>query len=85
MSLSLKDVTLLGQNNSSVTVNQLDNHITGNSGTNTVIFSGKASQYKFSKTKDKTIVNDTVAGRDGRNTLRKIEKLKFADKTVTVK
>ncbi len=39
----LKDVTLLGNNNNTVTVNESDNNITGNAGINTVIFSGKHS------------------------------------------
>ncbi len=78
----LKDVTLLGKNNNSVTVNELDNNIIGNTGSNTVIFSGKSSEYKVTKNKGKTIVTDTVKNRDGKNTLAKIEKLQFADKTV---
>ncbi len=81
----LKDVTLLGKNNNSVTVNQLDNHITGNSGENTVIFSGESSQYKITKDGAKTIVTDTVSDRDGKNTLSGVEKLHFSDKIVRIK
>ncbi len=78
----LKDVTLLGKNNNSVTVNQLDNNITGNSGKNTVIFSGESSQYKITKDGAKTIVTDTVNGRDGKNILSGVERLQFSDQTI---
>ncbi len=75
----LKDITLLGQNNNSVTVNELDNNITGNSGINTVIFSGKSTEYELSTTDGITIVKDKISSRDGDNTLVKIEKLQFTD------
>ncbi len=78
----LKDVTLLGKNNNSVTVNELDNNITGNAGINTVIFSGKSALYKIMTEGNKTIVYDYVKGRDGKNTLSNIEKLQFTDKTI---
>ncbi len=80
----LKDVTLLGSNNNTVTVNELDNNITGNSGTNTVIFSGKSSEYTVKTDNGVTTVTDNTANRDGKNTLSKIEKLKFTDKTVSL-
>ncbi len=80
----LKDVTLLGKNNNSVTVNELDNNITGNTGTNTVIFSGKSSEYTVKTDNGVTTVTDNTADRDGKNTLSKIEKLKFTDKTVSL-
>ncbi len=77
----LKDVTLLGNNPNSVTVNELDNNITGNSGTNTVIFSGNSNEYVVTMTDGKTTVTDNVSGRDGKNTLISVEKLQFADRT----
>ncbi len=80
----LKDVTLLGKNNNSVTVNELNNNITGNVGTNTVIFSGKSSEYNIVKRNGKTQVNDRTKDRDGNNTLSSIEKLQFTDKTITL-
>ncbi len=80
----LKDVTLLGTNNNSVTVNELNNNITGNSGTNTVIFSGKSTEYNRYTKNGKTYVNDKIKNRDGNNTLFRIEKLKFTDKTITL-
>ncbi len=75
----LKDVTLLGTNNNSVTVNELDNNITGNLGVNTVIFSGNSSEYTINKKDGITTVEDTVSNRDGKNTLSNIEKLQFTD------
>lgn len=81
----LKDITLLGSNDNSVTVNELDNDITGNSGTNTVIFSGKQSEYGIMSTKEEgsnnatATVTDKVANRDGRNTLNNVQKLQFSD------
>jgi len=36
----LKDITLTGTNDSNIIINQLDNNITGNTGVNTVTFSG---------------------------------------------
>lgn len=80
----LKSITLLGSNAISVTVNELDNDITGNSGLNTVIFSGKASEYTITKQGAKVIVSDTVANRNGKNTLRQVEKLQFSDTVTTL-
>lgn len=80
----LKDVTLLGSNDNSVTVNELDNHITGNSGNNTVILTGKSSEYKVATKNNQTVVTDTVSNRDGTNTVSGIEKLQFTDKTISL-
>ncbi len=80
----LKDITLSGKNNNTVTVNELDNHITGNSGINTVIFSGKSNKYKIEGDKTQATVTDMVVNRDGTNTLSNIEKLQFADKIIAL-
>ncbi len=80
----LKDVTLLGTNNNTVTVNEMDNKITGNSGTNTVIFSGTSTEYTVNTANDVTTVTDNTANRDGVNTLTKIEKLQFTDTTINL-
>ncbi len=80
----LKDITLTGSNASNVIVNQLDNDITGNGAINTVIFSGKADQYKMRKDGDKVTVQDLQDKRDGVNTLSGIEKLQFLDATIDV-
>lgn len=81
----LKDITLLGNKDNSVTVNELDNYITGNSGKNTVIFSGLSAEYSIKTTDGTTTVTDSVDGRDGENTLLGIEKIEFTDQTLTIK
>lgn len=80
----LKDITLSGSNNSSVTVNQLDNYIKGNSGINTIIFSGNASEYTIYRKANTLFVTDNLLGRDGSNRLENIEKLKFSDKVISL-
>lgn len=78
----LKNITLTGTNNSNVVINQLDNHITGNSGKNTVIFSGPSSEYQVSNQNGQVIVQDMRDNRDGNNILTAIEKLEFSDTTI---
>ena len=78
----LKDITLLGNNDTSVYINQLDNNITGNKGTNTVIFNGNSSEYIIDITDIEISVNDKVSDRDGINILKEIEKIKFTDQTI---
>ena len=77
----LKNITLLGKNNNTVTVNELENNITGNSGVNTVIFSGNSSEYTISTNNEIITITDNTANRDGINTLKGIEKIQFNDKT----
>ena len=78
----LKDITLLGNNDTSVYINQLDNNITGNKGTNTVIFNGNSSEYIIDITDIEISVTDKVSNRDGVNILKEIEKIKFTDRTI---
>lgn len=78
----LKDITLTGELDSSLRVNSFDNDLTGNSGINAVVFSGKESEYTITKQNDLTVVTDSIAGRDGVNTLRYFEILEFTDGTV---
>ncbi|PIE56042.1 MAG: hypothetical protein CSA34_06150 [Desulfobulbus propionicus] len=78
----LKDVTLTGNKNSNVRVNQLNNRITGNLGVNTVIFSGNLNEYTITKKSKKVVVSDNLLDRDGVNTLIDIEKIEFIDKTI---
>ena len=78
----LKDITLLGNNDTSVYINQLDNNITGNKGTNTVIFNGNSSEYIIDITDIEISVSDKVSDRDGINILKEIEKIKFTDQTI---
>ena len=78
----LKDITLLGSNDISVSINQLDNNITGNQGINTVIFSGNSSEYILNILDNKTSIMDKILDRDGINILQNIEKLEFKDQTI---
>jgi len=75
----LKDITLLGNNAINVAVNSWDNDITGNEGTNQVIFSGNQSEYQIETNDETTVVIDNIANRDGKNVLRAVEQLKFSD------
>lgn len=79
----LKDITLLGENNINVTINELDNIIKGNTGINTIVFSGKFSDYIITKG-ESVIVKDKIENRDGTNTLIKVEKLKFTDQIINL-
>ena len=78
----LKDITLLGSNNTQVRVNQLDNHITGTAGINTVIFTGNSDEYTVHESQGVGTVIDSIAGRDGSNTVKHVERLPFADQTI---
>jgi len=78
----LKDITLLGSNDISVSINPLDNNITGNQGINTVIFSGNSSEYIINISDNKASVKDKISDRDGINILQNIEKLEFKDQTI---
>ena len=78
----LRDITLLGNNDTAVYINQLDNNITGNKGTNTVIFNGNSSEYIIDITDIETSVTDKVSNRDGINILKGIEKIKFTDQII---
>lgn len=81
----LKDVTLTGSYSSNVIVNQLDNKITGNSGTNKVLFSGNSSQYSIdNQSGGLTVITDLVDHRDGVNTVANIEYLVFTDTTMSL-
>lgn len=80
----LKDVTLTGENDSNVRVNELENGITGNSGVNTVIFSGPSFEYGIENNGTTVVVTDCQDDRDGTNTLKMVEKLQFSDSTTTL-
>ena len=80
----LKDITLLGNNDTSVHINQLDNNIIGNNGINSVIFNGDSSEYIIDISENRTSVIDKVTNRDGINILHGIEKLKFTDQIIEV-
>jgi serralysin len=62
-----------------------DDHLIGNEGTNTAQFSGNLADYQISFIPDLNgfFVEDTVEGRDGKDTLTSIAFLQFADVTVS--
>ena len=81
----LKDITLLGKNNTKVKVNELDNYITGNKGINTVIFSGKYNEYIIREKNEIIIVEDKILNRNGKkNRLKNIEIIQFLDKSINL-
>jgi len=74
----LKDITLTGSKDANVIVNELDNEITGNSGNNTVIFSGDADFYMVAKLTDNSYsVEDYRDSGDGKVTVHNVENLQF--------
>jgi len=80
----LINITLTGNKDSNVVVNEFDNNITGNAGVNTVIFTGQLAQYEITNENGEIKVQDLHDGRDGMNTLTAIEKLKFSASTIEV-
>ncbi|WP_298444141.1 hypothetical protein [uncultured Ferrimonas sp.] len=81
----LQDITLTGSNPVNVVVNQRNNHISGNDGSNTVLFSGSSAQYQWqTDSNGVTTVEDMVDNRDGVNRLQAIEQLGFTDTVVTL-
>ncbi|WP_068087766.1 hypothetical protein [Polycladidibacter stylochi] len=89
----LLKVALSGRENAGIIGNKYNNtfwgnagnnQINGNKGLDTVVFRGKASQYTIEKNANKVVVRDHKSGRDGVDTLTNIEKLKFADKTISL-
>jgi hypothetical protein len=80
----LKDILLNGKNNNNIRINELNNSITGNIGVNTVIFTGRRDDYTISSTLEEIIVTDNIKNRDGINSLKHIEKLKFIDLVINL-
>lgn len=78
----LKDITLLGNNDTNVHVNELDNDITGNTGINTIVFDGNYNEYTINTASETTTVTDNTANRNGTNTFISVEKLQFNDQTI---
>jgi len=82
----INNIRLTGEKNTNVNANNRDNIIIGNKGNNTidgkegidvVQFTGASTEYEISNYK----VKDTL-GRDGTDTLKNIEILRFTDKDV---
>ncbi len=87
----LKHVGLTGEKSSNLTGNSLDNSLAGNSGDNTLsgeggtdtaFFKGEMAEYSIAAKDDCVVVEDTIEGRDGRDTLLGIEQIQFSDQTI---
>ena len=78
----MKNLTVLGENNTNVIVNTWDNDITGNTGINTIIFTGNEMDYAINTDNGVTTIQDNTPNRDGFNTVRQVEKLQFSDQTI---
>jgi hypothetical protein len=87
----LVNIILTGTNNSNILGNDRDNRLTGNKGDNildggpgndTAFFSGMESEYTISREGENLVVLDTVKNRDGKDTLRNIEFIRFKDKKI---
>jgi len=78
-----RDNHLTGNDGNNILTGDKGNDVlAGGKGEDTAEFSGLHAEYKITEEGNKTIVADTVAGRDGRDELTDIEILKFKDKTV---
>lgn len=56
-----------------------DDVVDGGTGTDTALFDGLLSEYSVARSGQELIVADGVAGRDGTDTLRAVERVAFAD------
>jgi len=78
-----RDNQLTGNEGNNVIIGGRGNDlINGGEGEDTAEFSGNSTEYKITKSDIKTIVTDTVSGRDGIDELSNIEVLKFKDKSI---
>jgi hypothetical protein len=80
-----QDNRLTGNDGNNILIGGKGNDVlAGGNGEDTVEFFGNYTEYEVTKSGHKTIVTDTVPGRDGKDTLTDIEVLKFKDKKVRV-
>jgi len=76
-----QDNRLMGNDgNNIITGGKGNDIIKGGAGQDTAQFSGNFSEYRVTEAEGKTIVSDTVSGRDGTDELTEIEALMFKDK-----
>lgn len=59
-----------------------DDQIDGGAGLNHSIYNGSVNEYEISNTADGLIVADKVSGRDGSDTLLRVQRLDFQDQTM---
>ena len=80
-----KDNVLTGNSgNNLITGSGGDDLLNGLSGKDTAVFTGKYSEYAVSTSNKITTIKDMVKNRDGRDSLKNIETLKFSDKIITL-
>lgn len=70
--------------NDRVTPGLGDDYVNGGSGIDTVVLSGRASDYALQISRDIVTVTDSRPSRDGSDTLINVERLEFSDKKVAV-
>ena len=75
---------IAGSGNDILTGNSANNAINGGAGFDRMIFTGKRSEYTLSGTITQETVRDTIAGRDGTDSLVNVERLKFTDQVVAL-
>ncbi len=79
------DVIYGAQGNDFISGGKGDDHIDGGAGINHAVYSGTYHQYSISINKNNQVnITDTVANRDGTDTLDRIQWLDFADISVSV-
>ncbi len=81
---SLIENAVGGPGNDLITGNALNNLIDGGGGRNTAVYAGVSGQYKVCLEPGGVCVNDTIAGRDGLDTLNNIQLLQFSNQTSTI-
>lgn len=89
----IKDLRLTGEKNSHINANELDNILMGNAGNNIIDgqggqdilqVSGHSSDYDITRTSTSLIIKDKL-NRDGEDTLKNIEIIRFLDKDMSIK
>ena len=75
---------IAGGGNDLLTGNIANNTINGGAGLDRVTFTGPRSEYRLSGKAGQEIVLDTLANRDGTDTLINVERLKFYDQIVAL-
>ena len=61
-----------------------DDTLDGGAGLDTAVFTGVRSAYTVAVSGGTVVVTDLIAGRDGRDTLTSVERLRFADKSLAL-
>lgn len=75
---------IAGSGNDVITGNGANNAVNGGGGFDRMIFTGKRSEYTLSGTITQETVRDTIASRDGTDTLSNVERLKFSDQVIAL-